>query len=86
MFKTRMVTDSLTKLHLHVLKELEDGGLVLNDPQFARDGYLPHSTVQKHARLNKGDRVKFTSLSIIDMFPNKDPYMRKVLRTIRIGG
>ena len=76
---------SLVKLHLDILAALEDGGLKLNDPQFARDDFLPHATVQKHARLYKGDEVKFTALSIIDMFPDKNPYKRKVLRTIAIG-
>ena len=78
-------TDSLIRLHLDVLAALKDGELALNDPQFAHDGFLPHVTVQKHARLNKGDKVLFTALSIIDMFPNEDPYMRKVLKTIKIG-
>lgn len=78
-------TESLIKLHLDVLATLEDGELTLNDPQFARDGFLPHATVQKHARLNKGDKVRFKALGIIDMFPNEDPYMRKVLKTIKIG-
>ena len=77
-------TESLIKLHLDVLTILEDGGLALNDPQFARDGLRPHATVQKHARLNKGDKVLFTALGIIDMFPNEDPSMRKVLKTIKI--
>lgn len=78
-------SDSLVELHQDVLTTLEDGGLKLNDPQFARDGFLPHATVQKHARLNKGDRVQFTALSIVDMFPDEDPYKRKVLRTITVG-
>ena len=78
-------SNSLVELHQDVLTALEDGGLKLNDPQFARDGFLPHATVQKHARLNKGDRVQFTALSIVDMFPDEDPYKRKVLRTITVG-
>ena len=78
-------SDSLVELHQDVLTALEDGGLKLNDPQFARDGFLPHATVQKHARLNRGDRVQFTTLSIVDMFPDEDPYKRKVLRTITVG-
>ena len=78
-------SDSLVKLHQDVLTVLEDGGLKLNDPQFARDGFLPHATVQKDARLKKGDRVQFTALSIVDMFPDEDPYKRKVLRTITVG-
>ena len=78
-------SDSLVELHQDVLTALEDGELKLNDPQFARDGFLPHATVQKHARLKKGDRVQFTALSIVDMFPDEDPYKRKVLRTITVG-
>lgn len=78
-------SDSLVELHMNVLSTLEKGGLVLNDPQFARDGFLPHATVQKHARLNKGDKVEFTTLSIVDMFPDEDPYKRKIVRIIKIG-
>jgi hypothetical protein len=78
-------TDSLTKLHLDVLAILENGKIVLNNPQFARDGYVPHVTVQKQVRLNRGDIVRFTALSIVDMFPNNDPYVRKVLKTIKIN-
>lgn len=78
-------TESLAKLHLDVLATLKDGGIILNDPQFACDGFLPHATVQKSTRLNKGDKVQFTALSIVDMFPEGDPYKRKVLRAVRIG-
>ena len=76
---------SLAKLHQDVLNTLEEGGLKLNDPHFARDGFLPHATVQKHARINKGDTVRFTALSIVDMFPDEDPYKRKVIKTIAVG-
>lgn len=79
-------TKGLGDLHNDVITLLEQGGLVLNDPQFAREGFLPHSTVQKHARLYKGDEVSFTALTIIDMFPGSDPYQRKVLATIPLQG
>jgi 2'-5' RNA ligase len=78
-------TDSLVKLHYDIIDMLEEGGLKLNDPQFAREGFLPHSTVQRHARLNKGDEVVFNALTIIDMFPGDDPYQRRILKTIKIG-
>lgn len=78
-------TDSLVKLHYDVIELLEQGGWKPNDPQFAKEGFLPHSTVQPHARLNKGDEVKFNALSIIDFFPDEDPYQRKLLATIKIG-
>jgi hypothetical protein len=77
-------TDSLVQLHYDVIKQLEQGGLKLNDPQFAKEGFLPHSTVQSHARLIKGDAVTFSALSIIDFFPVRDPYQRKVIATIPI--
>ena len=78
-------SNSLVELHQDALTTLEEGGLKLNDPQFARDGFLPHATIQKHARLNRGDKVQFTALSIVDMFPDEDPYKRKVIKTIAIG-
>ena len=78
-------TDDLVKLHQDVIKVLERGGWKPNDPQFAKEGFLPHSTVQKHTRLNKGDEVIFNALTIIDMFPGENPYQRRVLKTIKIS-
>lgn len=78
-------TDGLVKLHYDVIELLEQGGWKPNNPQFAKEGFLLHSTVQKHVRLNKGDEVTFNALTVIDMFPGGDPYQRKVVKTIRIG-
>ena len=79
-------TKNLTELHHSIVALLDQDGLKLNDPQFARDGFLPHATVQKHARLHKGDEVLFTALTIIDMFPDDNPYERRVLATIPLRG
>ena len=79
-------TDGLGQLHYDVVELLEKGGLKLNDPQFAREGFLPHSTVQQHSRLQKGDVVHYNALTLIDMFPDEDPYQRKVLKTIKLAG
>lgn len=78
-------TDDLVKLHHDVIELLEQGGWKPNDPQFAKEGFLPHSTVQKYARLNKGEKVAFNALTIIDMFPGGDPYQRRVLKTIGLS-
>jgi hypothetical protein len=87
--QTRVVllqkTSDLVKLHLDLVAMLEEGRLKPNDPQFIREGFLPHSTVQKHARLNKGDQVTFDTLSLIDMFPDGDPSQRKILKTVTLG-
>ena len=78
-------TDDLVKLHQDIIKVLERGGWKPNDPQFAKEGFLPHSTVQKHTRLNKGDEVIFNALTIIDMFHGENPYQRRVIKTIKIS-
>lgn len=78
-------TDDLVKLHYDVIEYLTQGGWKPNDPQFAKEGFLPHATVQNHTRLNKGDEVTFNALTIIDMFPGGDPYQRKVIKTIKLS-
>lgn len=78
-------TEDLVMLHYDVIGLLEQGGWKPNSPRFAKEGFLPHSTVQKHARLSKGDEVIFDALTVIDMFPDEDPYQRKVIGTIKIG-
>jgi len=79
------MSDSLIKLHYDVVELLENGGLRLNDPQFAKKGFLSHATVQKHARLSKGETVTFNALSIVDMFPDEDPHKRRILKTIKFS-
>lgn len=78
-------TPSLLKLHNDVISLLEQGGFKPNNPQFIREGFLPHATVQKRSRLIEGDTVTFNAVTLIDMFPNKDPYQRKILKTIKVG-
>lgn len=78
-------TDGLAKLHTDLINLLHRGGLKLNTPEYAGDGFLPHATVQKHARLNKGDAVMVNALTLIDMFPGADPDQRRVIKTIKIG-
>lgn len=78
-------TEELAKLHSDICALLERGRLKLNDPQFAREGFRPHATVQKRGMLNSGDEVTFEALSIIDMFPGGDPEKRKVLKTVNFG-
>ena len=78
-------TDELAKLHYDVVELLEHGGWKPNSPEYSRAGFLPHSTVQKHARLNRGDKVVFDALTLIDFFPGSDPYKRKVVKTIKLG-
>lgn len=78
-------TEGLQQLHNDVIAMLKQGGWKPNDPQFANEGFLPHSTVQSHGRLNKGEEVAFKELAIIDFFPEGDPYERKLLAKVKVG-
>lgn len=76
--------EDLKTIHYALLQILKEGDLRLNDPQYSEDGYLPHSTVQKHRQIKVGDTVSVNNLALIDMFPNEDPYQRKVLKIIKL--
>jgi 2'-5' RNA ligase len=78
-------TPALLELHMKIHALLYECGAVLNDPEFAGDGFVPHSTMQQHAYLKKGEKALLTSFSIIDMFPDQDGYKRKVVRTLPFG-
>jgi len=71
----------MVALHNDVADILD--GAVFNDPQYTRDGFVPHSAVQKLERLIIGEPVAIRQLALIDMFPGGDPYHRKVLAVIK---
>lgn len=75
----------LQALHDRVIKELKNAKAVFNNPQYVGKGYGPHSTVQKHTRLHKGDTVKIDNMTLIDMFPNGDAQQRKVVKSIKFS-
>jgi 2'-5' RNA ligase len=79
------VNDELTALHYDVVALLEDAGAVFNNPQYTREGFRAHITVQPHARLDEGDYVMLDNLAIVDMFPREDPYLRKVISIVKLG-
>jgi len=80
------MSKGLINLHNGVISILKSLGAVFNDPQYMGEGFRAHATVQSNARLNMGTEVKFDNLAIIDMFPDDDPYIRKVLKRIPLAG
>ena len=77
-------TRKLQQLHNDIVSLLEANGATFNHPEFTKDGFLPHGTVQKNSRLQMGDEVAVDSISLIDMFPNNDWQHRKVLATFNL--
>lgn len=78
-------TIELESMHNSIVNALKNGDVIFNDPQFNEEGFLPHSTVQKHARVKVGERIKFNNLALVDMFPDKDPYRRKILKLVNVN-
>jgi hypothetical protein len=77
------MTPELVALHSDVVATLEnDCGAVFNNPTYVKQGYRPHSAIRPGTRLSNGDHVTIDSLSIVDMFPDGDPYNRKILTTL----
>lgn len=76
----------LKQLHFDVINMLEPGNVRLNTPQYIKEGWLPHSTIQRYAGLKPGDIVTFKALTLIDMFPNQNGYRRKIIKTIPFAG
>ncbi len=71
---------ALLSLHTRIIDLLQSHGAIFNSPEFTRDGFLPHCTIQKSARLREGDVVTISTISLIDMFPDRDWTKRKVLQ------
>lgn len=78
--------DVLQKLHDRIVDLLESHGATFNTPEFTRLGFLPHSTIQKSGRLNEGDKIEIDTISLIDMFPDKNWRQRRVLKKFKLGG
>ena len=77
---------NLPALHCSVIKLLKNAGAEFNEPQYIEKGFRAHATVQLHSRLLEGELVNFNSLSIVDMFPDNDPYRRRIIKTINLQG
>jgi len=80
---TLQKTPEMMTLHNDIHDVLKNSRAVFNEPHFEGDEFIPHSTIQRHARLHKGDAVKIDGLTVVDMFPHGDGYQRKILRTIK---
>ncbi len=77
------MSKELVDIHYAVVKLLKEAGVKFNDPQYTEAGFKAHATVQPHAQINIGNKITLNSLAIIDMFPNEDPYQRKILKLLK---
>ena len=78
-------SEALLQFHREIIQKLESLGAIFNNPEYNKDGFKAHITQQIGNTIAPGTRLELEYLAIIDMFPNKDPYQRKVMKIINIG-
>lgn len=71
----------LASLHHRTVELLKANDAVFDEPQYLEEGFKPHATVQQNGRVNEGDLVAITAVSLVDMFPGGDIRGRKVMQT-----
>lgn len=76
---------ALVLFHTDLIDLLEKNGAVFNNPEFTRNGFLPHCTIQKSDYLKQGEEVAVTCLTLIDLFPNGDWQKRKVMSNFELA-
>lgn len=76
----------LLRLHNSIIDILASEGAKFNTPEFTKEGFLPHCTIQKNVRLRIGDEVMLGAVALIDMFPDKNWRQRKVINTFGLAG
>jgi 2'-5' RNA ligase len=79
-------SEQLMSLHNDIVALLTQSGATFNTPQYNEEGFRPHVTLRPQARLQMGDTVHLSALTVIDLFPEGNPNRRKVLKTISLQG
>jgi 2'-5' RNA ligase len=70
----------LYAIHISLIEILEKHGATFNTPEFTRNGFVPHITKQAGVDMKIGDKVTINIVSLIDMFPDQNWQMRKVIK------
>ncbi len=76
----------ILRLHHGLLLLGDKASLVFNTPEFVGNGFLPHITDQRCSNVEIGKSYQFSTISLVDMFPNSDHLQRKILFTYNLVG
>lgn len=75
---------SVLQLHDSIIDFLDSHKAVFNNPEWNRDGYIPHSSIQKHAQVTENETIQIDNVALVDMFPESDGYMRKIIKVFNL--
>jgi hypothetical protein len=72
-------TAALSGLHHRLVEALLTVGAAFDDPQFIGDGYRPHVTLTRSARVSVGDTLTLRQAALVDMAPAGERRLRRVV-------
>jgi hypothetical protein len=78
-------SEAIVSLHNHLVDLLEASGAVFNTPEFTRNGFLPHSTIQQSGKIQTGETFTIDIISLVDMFPDGNWQKRRVLNNFALN-
>lgn len=78
-------TAELSRLHQRLLNALLEIGAVFDDPEFVDQGYRPHVTVTRLARVSPGQSMTLQQAALVDMAPAGDRRLRRVVWVQELG-
>ena len=77
---------ALADLHSRLVAALTELGAVFDDPEFVGAGYRAHITMTPAARSQPGDELTLTQAAIVDMEPEGDRRLRRVVWALALNG
>ncbi len=72
--------EQLNLLHKELVDLLKSKSAAFDEPQYLKDGYRAHATVQLGNNFPKSEKFILTDVCLVDMFPEGDINKRKVLK------
>jgi hypothetical protein len=76
----------LCDLHAGLVAVLSDAGAVFDDPEFIGTGYRAHITKTRLAQAYPGDELFLNQATIVDMEPEGDRRLRRVVWAVPLAG
>ena len=74
---------ALVELHLQLLLALErECGIILEEPQYSREGYRPHVTAANTGRTREGEELQFSQVALVEMSPLRLTDIHSVVATV----
>lgn len=75
-------TKELDTLHREIISLIKSFSGSCGQPEYTLDNFKPHCTFQKSGNLEIESDIFLKSISLVDMFPQENPFHRKVASNI----